>query len=55
MKSEITINGNVSVKIKKKHHARKKSHIWNPSTCTFENGKYLGSVVGDSVITCDKI
>ena len=27
-----------------------KDYIWNPSTCTCENGKYLGSIIGDSVI-----
>ena len=25
------------------------------STCTGENGKYLGSIIGDSLITCDEI
>ena len=25
------------------------------STCTCENGKYLGSIIGDSLITCDEI
>ena len=33
----------------------KKSYIWNPSTGTCENGKYLGSIIDDSVITYDKI
>ena len=28
---------------------------WNPTTCTCENGKYLGSIIGDSVIACDEI
>ena len=28
---------------------------WNPTACTCENGKYLGSTIGDSVITCDGI
>ena len=28
---------------------------WNPTACTCENGKYLGSTIGDSVITCDEI
>ena len=32
-----------------------KYYIWNPSTCTSENGKYLESITGDSVITCDEI
>ena len=32
-----------------------KNYIWNPSTCTCENGKYSGSIISDSVITCDEI
>ena len=32
-----------------------KNYICNPSTCTYENGKYLESIVDDSVIMCDKI
>ena len=38
-----------------KHHACEKDSIQNPSTCTSENRKYLESVIGDSVITCDEI
>ena len=33
----------------------KKNYICNRSTCTCENGKYLGSIIDDSVIMCDKI
>ena len=33
----------------------KKDYIWNPATCTCKNGKYVVSVIGDSVITCDEI
>ena len=29
--------------------------IWNPVTCSCENGKYLASVIEDSVITSDEI
>ena len=29
--------------------------IWNPATCSCENGKYLASIMNDSVITCDEI
>ena len=46
----ITINSDVNVKniiyVKK---------IWNPSTWTCENRKYLASTIDDSVITCDEI
>ena len=31
-----------------------KNYIWNPSTCNFENGKYLASIMVDSAITCDE-
>ena len=33
----------------------KKYYIWNPNTCTRENGNYLGSIIDNSVITCDEI
>ena len=39
----------------KKHHISEKDYIWNPSTCTCENGKYLASIIDDLVITCDEI
>ena len=29
--------------------------IWNPATCSCENGKYLASIIDDSVIACDEI
>ena len=32
-----------------------KDHIQNPVTCSCENGKYLASIIDDSVITCDEI
>ena len=30
-----------------------KYYIWNPATFSSENGKYLGSIIDDSVITFD--
>ena len=33
----------------------KKVHIRNPRTCTCENGRYLESIIDDSVVTCDEI
>ena len=33
----------------------KKSYKWNLSACTSENGKYLGSISDNSVITCHKL
>ena len=32
-----------------------RSYIWNPATCSCKNGNYLGSIIDDSVITCDEI
>ena len=37
----------------KKHHICEKDYIWNPTTCSCENDKYLESIVDDSVIRCD--
>ena len=32
-----------------------KDYIWNPATCSFENGKYFTSIMDDSAIACDEI
>ena len=39
----------------KKRHVCEKDYVWNPATCNCENGKYLASIMDDSVITCDEI
>ena len=39
----------------RKHHICEKDYVWNLSTCICENGKYLASIMDDSVITCDEI
>ena len=39
----------------KKHNVCEKDYIWNPTTCSCENGKYLANIMDDSVITCDEI
>ena len=39
----------------KKHHLCEKDYIWNPTTCSCENGKYLASINDNSVGTCDEI
>ena len=33
----------------------KKEYSWNPDICSCKNGKYLASIIDDSVITCDAI
>ena len=46
----------MSVKIRKNITCTKKIiSICNPTTFSCGNGKYLASIHGDSVITCDKI
>ena len=32
-----------------------KDYIWNPASCSCKNGKYLASIIYDSVITCYEI
>ena len=39
----------------KKHNICKKDNVWNPATCSCENGKYLTNIMDDSVITYEKI
>ena len=41
----------------RKRHVCEKDYDWNPATCNIlhVNGKYLASIMGDSVITCDEI
>ena len=39
----------------KKHHICEKDYIWNPATCSCQNGKYLASIIDDSVSTYDEI
>ena len=38
-----------------RYHLCEKDHIWNPVTYSSENGKYLTSIIDDSVIRCDEI
>ena len=35
----------------KEHHACEKKFIWDSATCTCEYGKYVGSIIDDSLIT----
>ena len=39
----------------KNYHECKKDYSYDPSTCIYENGKYLKSIADTSVITCDEI
>ena len=39
----------------KNYNICEKDYIWNPATHSCENGKYLASIIDNSVITCDEI
>ena len=39
----------------KEHHIHEKDYIWNPDTCSYENSKYLASIIDNSAIMCDGI
>ena len=52
IKYEIMIHVNVSVKIIIKCN---KDYSWNPSKCICVNGKYLKSIIDESVIKCNGI
>ena len=51
IKSGIMINVDASVT---KHNLSGKDYIWNPATCSCKNGKYLESIIDDSVIAFDE-
>ena len=55
----IQINGgilaNVDVSVKNIIYVNIIHHVWNPATCSYENGKYLASIIDDPVITSDEI
>ena len=39
----------------KKIHLFEKDYVWNRGTCNCENGKYLESIMDDSVITYGEV
>ena len=39
----------------RKRRVCEKDHVWNPSTCNWENGKYLASIIDDAAIMCDEV
>ena len=54
IKSGITMNFNVSAKIRENIMCVGEKNCWNTSTCICENGKYLVSIIGYSVIMRDE-
>ena len=55
VKNGTTINVVVIGRINKNIMGAKNICIWNPATCSCENGKYVESITDDSVIMCDGI
>ena len=56
IKNSIIINVGVRTEIKKNIICAKEYiYFWNSARCSCKNGKYLGRVIENSVITCDKI
>ena len=54
----VWINGGITINVDKtvkKRLASGKDYIWNPSTCSNENGKYLANVMDASAINCDEM
>ena len=39
----------------KKTQVCEQDYVWNPATCNCKHGKYLASIMDDSVIVCDEI
>ena len=57
-KNVIHINGGITINVDlsvKEPHVCEKDYIWNPSTHSCENEKYLASIMDDSAIMCDKV
>ena len=48
------ISVGVSVRTQGKIMCAKDIYIWIPATCSCKNGKFVGSIIYDSVITCDE-
>ena len=39
----------------KKRHVCENNCVWNPTTCSCENGKYLARIMDDSTIMCAEV
>ena len=40
---------------REKHHICEKDYVWNASAGSYDKGKYLASIMDDSVIICDEV
>ena len=52
---QINVGIKINVDVSVKTSVCEKDYIWNLSTCSCENGKYLASIMDDSAIMCDEI
>ena len=43
------------INVCKKRHACEKDYAWTPSTRNCENGKYIASIMDNSMITCNEV
>ena len=51
----IQITGGITINVDASAKNIILNYTWNPATCSCKNGKYLASIIDDSVIMCDKI
>ena len=54
LQTKYEIMANVGASVKNIIYIKKDS-IWNPATCSCEDGKYLASIINDLVITYHEI
>ena len=55
IKNGAIISVSLIVKIREKIVCTKNIYIWNAAICSYKNGKYVESVIDDSVIICSEI
>ena len=55
VESVTQIKSGITMNVWKKIRVCKKYYILNPAFCSCENGKYLASIIDDSVIMHDEI
>ena len=51
----IQFNNDKCIRESKKCHVYEKDYFWNPATCSCKNGKYLASIMDNSVIVFNEV
>ena len=49
------MNVGVCVKAQKNIVRAERKCVWNSATCSYKNGKYVGSIIDNSVVICNEI